>query len=392
MQSTVEQWNSASFAGSTASLAQPLRVLMVTARYYPLMGGTETHTYEVARRLAAEGVQVTIGTTDPSRSLPSEERTNGVTVVRVPAWPAKHELYVAPGITQLITAGQWDIVHCQSYHTAVPPMAMLAARYARLPYVVTFHSGGSSSTLRSMVRGAQQRALGPLLRGAARLIAVSPFEARLFSRRLGLRPEQLVVIPNGANVPQVAHVSTSPDEPLILSVGRLERYKGHQRVIAAMPQLLRQWPKARLRVLGAGPYEAELRAQVAQLGLGERVEIGAIPPSDRQGMARALGGAALVVLLSDYEAHPVAAMEALAAGRPLLVAATAGLQDLVDQGWATGIAPNGRSTHVAAAIDAMLARPPAVAAIALPTWEGCASALHQVYRDVAATNRVGRLQ
>ena len=371
---------------------RPLRVLMVTARYYPLMGGTETHVYEVARRLAAAGVDLTIGTTDPSRSLPAEECSQGVRVLRVPAWPAEHELYVAPGITNLICAGRWDIVHVQSYHTAVPPLAMLAARRAGVPYLLTFHSGGTSSALRGMVRGAQQRALGPLLRGAARLIAVSQFEARLFRQRLGLRPDQIVVIPNGANVPVVeASAAQGERGPLILSVGRLERYKGHGRVIAAMPALLKFQPDARLRIIGAGPYETELRNQIAALGLSERVEIGAIPPGDRSGMARALGSAALVVLLSDYEAHPVAAMEALAVGRPLLVSASTGLQDLVEQGWASGIAPGSSAEQVAAAMQRILVQPPAAVAVNLPTWEGCASALHALYRDVAATSAARRL-
>ena len=64
------------------------RVLQVSARYYPYMGGVETHIYEVARRMAQAGVDVTVLTTDPAGKLPAREEHAGVKVRRVPAWPA----------------------------------------------------------------------------------------------------------------------------------------------------------------------------------------------------------------------------------------------------------------------------------------------------------------
>src|SRR5438128_1723946 len=118
------------------------RVLLVTARYFPHIGGTETHVYEVAQRLARADVDVTVLATDPSATLPTDEIVNGVHIKRVRAWPAHHDYYFAPGIYRFITQGQWDIVHCQGYHTLVAPLAMLAALRARIPYIVTFHSGG----------------------------------------------------------------------------------------------------------------------------------------------------------------------------------------------------------------------------------------------------------
>ena len=125
---------------STAST--PLRVLMVTPRFFPDVGGVETHVYEVARRLARASVDITILTTDRSGQLPTSEPLEGVTVRRVRAWPEQRDYYFAPEITRVITQGSWDVVHCQSYHTLVAPMAMLAALRAHIPYVVTFHGGG----------------------------------------------------------------------------------------------------------------------------------------------------------------------------------------------------------------------------------------------------------
>ena len=63
----------------------PLRLLFVTARYAPFMGGIETHTREVGRRLAASGLDVTVLTADPGGRLPDCETRDGVQIRRVRA-------------------------------------------------------------------------------------------------------------------------------------------------------------------------------------------------------------------------------------------------------------------------------------------------------------------
>ena len=225
--------------------AASLRMLMVTPRYWPFMGGVENHVYEVSRRLVRLGVDVTVLTTDPSGQLPSDELLGGIRVRRVRAWPAQRDYYFAPDIARLIQNGAWDLVHVQSYHTLVAPFAMLAARRARVPYVVTFHGGGHSSRLRTALRGAQRAVLRPLLSHAQRLIALAQFEIDFWSKQLGLPTDRFVCIPNGADLPQLTRSTrqASADRTLIASVGRLERYKGHQRILAALPYILEECPK-----------------------------------------------------------------------------------------------------------------------------------------------------
>lgn len=364
----------------------PLRVLMVTPHYFPHLGGIETHTYEVARRLVGSEVAPGVLTLDPSGTLPAAETVAGVPIRRVGAWPKGRDYYFAPAIAREIARQRPDIVHCQGIHTLVPPIAMLAARRAGIPYVVTFHTGGHTSRLRNAARGAQWRALRPLLAGAAQLIGVSRFEASVFRDGLGLPPERFAVIRNGAQLPALPEVpaATAADAPLIVSVGRLERYKGHQRVIAALPALRARYPRARLLILGGGPYEGALRAQAAGLGLADAVEIRRIPPAERATMAATLAGAAVVTLLSDYEAHPVAVMEALALGRPVLVAATSGLRELAEEGLARAVAADAAPEVVAAALADQIRAPLRPEGIALPTWDDCAAQLLEVYRRVAA--------
>lgn len=363
-------------------MTTPMRVLMVTPRYFPLMGGVETHVYEVARRMAARGIRVTVLTTDPSGELVPEDEVEGVNILRVRAYPANRDYYFAPRLYGKITGGNWDIVHCQSVHTLVPPLAMLAAKRAGVPYVLSFHSGGHSSGYRNASRDLQAKLLRPLLAGAAKLVAVSSFEAKLFQQRLNLPADQFTVIPNGSHLPKITPVEVDSTHPTILSVGRLERYKGHQRLIEAFPLILERKPDARLRILGKGPQEAELEQLALDYGISDRTEIGAIPPGNRAGMADILSQASLVTLLSDYEAHPIAVMEALSMQRPVLVTDTSGLGELAERGWVKAIPLDSTAAQVAAAVIDQLDHPLTPAGVELPTWDQCADAILSVYTSV----------
>jgi glycosyltransferase involved in cell wall biosynthesis len=358
-----------------------LRVLEVAPRFPPLAGGVEQYLAEVTPRLLEAGLDAQVLTTNPDGRLPASEVFRGVTVRRVPVLPIGSDLYIAPSLPAAIArSGPWDLVHVHSYQTFVAPFAMLAARRAHAPYFVTFHSGGHSSRLRTSIRGAQVAVLRPLLRGARQLIAVSEFERAQFSRRLGIPRERIALMPTGAQMP--VPVDVTPDsDPLILSVGRLERYKGHQRVITAMPDVLAQLPNARLRIAGTGPFEASLRRLVAKLGLGDRVEIESVPPADRAGMATLLSRASVVVLLSEYEGNPASVTEALALGRPTLVAYASGLMEYADRGHVRAVPIDAEPATVAAAIVREIREPLAARPISIPTWDETAASLLRLYRE-----------
>jgi len=266
---------------------------------------------------------------------------------------------------------------------------MLAAWQARLPYVLTFHGGGHSSSLRNAARGTQRALLRSLLAHAECLVAVAEFEIALYARELHLPETRFRLIPNGAELPAVPPRlgETAPKPTLIASVGRLERYKGHHRILTAFPHILKQRPEARLWIAGSGPYEMDLRRLADRLGVADRVEIRAIPATDRDAMAQELSRAALVVLLSEYETQPIAILEALALGRPALVADTSGMSELARRGLARAVPLNSRPEQVAAAAVDELRRPPAAKPIELPTWDDCANGLLSLYQSVLQRTR-----
>jgi glycosyltransferase involved in cell wall biosynthesis len=150
-------------------------------------------------------------------------------------------------------------------------------------------------------------------------------------------------------------------------------------VIAALPKVLEKRPDARLRIAGSGPYEAELQTLARDLGVSDCVDIGSIHASNREGMAELFSNASLVTLMSEYEAHPVAVMEALSLKRPVLVADTSGLHELAQKGLVRAIALDATPDDLADAIINELEHPHIPAEITLPTWEACVAQLLAVY-------------
>ncbi|QGM99054.1 glycosyltransferase family 4 protein [Methylocystis parvus] len=357
-------------APAEAGLARGPRVLIVTARFLPEMGGIETHVREVVGRLVARGVNVQILTTDRSGLLPKTDMAAGAPVRRVKAWPARRDYYFAPGVFWEILKSDCDVIHIQGCHTLAPPLAMLAALLKGVPYIVTFHSGGHSSSLRNQIRGAQWTLLAPLFRRAAGWIGVSRYEADFFARKMRLPRDRIEVVPNGAAMPRVLEAA-APEELLIASIGRLEKYKGHHRAIGAFAEVLKRHPEARLQIVGEGPYLPELEALVERLGLHRSVRIGGVPPQDREGMSRILSRARLVVLLSAYEAHPVAVMEALAMGRPVLATNCSGFIELAEQSMIHVVEPEATDGDIADAMERILQSPASKTNVELPSWDAC---------------------
>ena len=144
---------------------------------------------------------------------------------------------------------------------------------------------------------------------------------------------------------------------------------------------MRRRPDASLLIIGAGPERQALLDQARRLNVADRVEVGAIPGELRGEMARVLASAGLVVLLSEYEAHPVALTEARGLGRPVLVADTTGLRELAATGEATAVAIEASGAEVAEAMDHVMRSPPQAAAKVV-SWDDCAAQLLEVYRSV----------
>jgi glycosyltransferase involved in cell wall biosynthesis len=364
-------------AASGCYLGRPLRILQVPPQFDPSVGGVENHTREVSRRLVADGFEVEVLTADQSGRLPKAELIGDIPTVRVQAFPRGGDQLFAPGIARRVSSGRWDVVHVQCYHTFVAPLAMAAAARSRIPYLLTFHGGGHTLRRRNRMRRHQLRALRPLLARAAVLVATAEWEIEHYSSLLSLPRDRFRLIPNGGDLPPVSPAADG-DGTVIISIGRVERFKGHHHAIAALPHVLREIPDARLWVAGDGPYESELVALAERLRISDRVEIFA--ERDRAVFGARLAGASLATLLSEFETHPMAATEALALGVPTLVGDDGGgLTELARKGLVRSVSLEAGPAEHAAAMVRAIREPLPPTELTLPSWDECYEALRRVY-------------
>jgi len=287
-----------------------MKIVQVTPRYPPHTGGVESHVKEISERLVDRGHEVVVHTADLGPDVDGWELRNGVEVHRHPGFSPDGAFHVAPTIATAVRRSDADVVHAHNYHSLPVFFAALGVTDER--FVVTTHyHGESASGFRDRLLSLYQPVGKWAVRQADEVIAVSKWERDRLREDLGV---DATVVPNGVEVERFA--SGEPevrDRPYLLTVGRLEEYKGVQHVIRAMPEL----EEFDLLVAGSGPYREELERVAAEEGVEDRVEF--LGYVDDERLPRLYAGADVYVTLSEFEAYGMTVAEALAAGTPCVV-------------------------------------------------------------------------
>ena len=360
-----------------------MHIALASARFYPHKGGIETHMLEVGRRLVAKGHEVSVFTTTTEPNIPRISSFEGMSVIRFPAWPRGIDVHFPKGLGPGYFSGI-DLVHVQGYQAGMAPTACLCAISKRIPFVLTFHGGGHPQAWRTRLRPLHLRLMAPIFSRAQSLIATAEFEPAAYSKLLGVSREKFDYVPNGADLPSRVNPTglcqQKPEElgatKTILSIGRLERYKGHQHAIEGIALLNKRAPGYKLHILGDGPFRDELHQLARRLNVSQCVEINSV---SRDQIGKLILSSAAVCLLSDFETHPMAALEAINLGRPVLVQQNSGLVELVDKGWALGVRST-RGEDVAYALEEATSGRFSPPFIELPSWDDCVNQLELIYQ------------
>jgi glycosyltransferase involved in cell wall biosynthesis len=242
-----------------------------------------------------------------------------------------------------------DVVHGHNVKASVTAAA--AARVALGPWrpalVTTFHG----------VAGDDRRRSARLLRAVDAVACVSGDLADQLAAA-GLPRARLSVVNNAVATPPALgseRRAALDDElglagrPVVLAVGRLVEQKNHARLLEAAADLRRRGVEARFLIAGEGPLRATLETRRDALGLGADVTFLGPRPDARELMARA----DLVVFSSDWEGLSIAALEALAAGTPIVTTPVEGMRLLL--GDAGVVAPDFSAGALGDCIAALLA-------------------------------------
>jgi glycosyltransferase involved in cell wall biosynthesis len=324
---------------SAATAASPMdtrpRVLTLSLSAGSGYGGAEKLAHEFALHLdPARFVSYlcTIRATDASRrqadDRDAQELANaGVRVLTLDqpgpllltprAWARLYAMLVKESI---------DIVHAHMPRASVP--GALLARLARVPVVVSHEHGSALEGKR--VRPFLDREV--VARLSTVIVAVSEWDRRNLIERERIDPNLIRVLANGiapADAPAIAPaLARTAGTQLIGAVGRLYPEKGYEHLIEAVARLRDGGYAVHCVILGEGPQEAELRNLIAQLGLEERVQL----LGRRDDVEQIVRELDVAVLCSVREGSPLAMLEYMAAGAPIVATAVGGIPELIEDG------------------------------------------------------------
>jgi len=394
-----------------------MRVLMLSWEYPPVViGGLGRHVHALATQLAETGAHEVVvvsrrpAGTDAETHPTTDQVVDGVRVIAVAEDPAHLEferdlvawtLAMGHGLLRaaLTRLGDWrpDVVHAHDWLVAHPAVAL--ADVLAVPLVATVHAteagrhaGWLSSPLSRQVHSVEWW----LARRADAVITCSAAMRDEAVELFDVDPATVAVLHNGI-APQAWQVPArrvsatrrrlAPGgAPLLLYFGRLEYEKGVQDLIAALPRIRRSHPGTRLAVAGTGTAVDMLVETAREHRVLRSIDfLGHLPDGE---LPAAVAAADAVVLPSRYEPFGIVALEAAAAGAPLVTSTAGGLGELVEDG-CTGVsfAP-GDVAGIARAVRTVLDDPAAATVRATAArarlatdfdWQRIAAATADVY-------------
>jgi glycogen(starch) synthase len=337
-----------------------MRLLMFSWEYPPVIeGGLGRHVRKLAERLAADGVEVHVITRGGS-NLDQHEIRAGVVIHRVsePPFPSDTAAFIdwvshmngdmarlAATLTKEI---DFDLVH--SHDWLVAGAAEQTARGAELKWLVTVHAtefGRHQGWVRQPPQSQIHSAERGMVRRADHVITCSEYMRDHACEVYGVARDHITAIPNGidqadlepvqatAELERLRAAYASPDQLLVLMVGRLVYEKGFHLALEAIAPLVAAGLPVRYVVAGTGTAESDLRSQARTLGLEASGEfLGWITDETLDALYAV---ADIAIVPSIYEPFGIVALEAMAAGCVCLVADTGGLREVVPADRSVGL-------------------------------------------------------
>jgi glycogen(starch) synthase len=361
-----------------------MKILMVSWEYPPVViGGLGRHVHHLSTALAAAGHEVVVlsrrpSGTDPSTHPSSDEVNDDVRVVAAAHDP--HEFTFGKDMMAwtlamghaMVRAGlslkhrhsdhPWrpDVVHAHDWLVAHPAIAL--SEFYDVPMVSTIHateagrhSGWVSGSLSRQVHAVESW----LVRESDSLITCSASMSEEITELFGPGLAETTVIRNGIDAARwpFARRRARTGPPELLFVGRLEYEKGVHDAIAALPRIRRAHPGATLTIAGEGTQQDWLVEQARKHRVLKATRF--VGRLDHDALLAVLHRADAAVLPSHYEPFGLVALEAAAAGTPLVTSNIGGLGEAVIDGETGMSCPPRDVTRLAKAVIAVLNDPAA---------------------------------
>lgn len=265
----------------------------------------------------------------------------------------RHMIYLAEAafVARHARAAGAEHLHAH-FGTNSATVAMLAGVISGLPYSFTVHGPEEFDAPRAL-------SLREKIRDAAFVVAISSFGRSQLMRWADFADwPKLQVVHCGIEPARFADPASLPAASgRMVAIGRLSEQKGQLLLVEALARAAAQAPGLQLVLVGDGELRAPIEAAIAAHGLGDRIRLTGW--LDEAGVRAELAAAQALVLPSFAEGLPMVVMEAMAAARPVLATAIAGIPELVDAGRTGWLVPAGDVESLAAAMVALAATPAA---------------------------------
>jgi len=324
----------------------PLPRLLLAAQ--PLDGGVARHLVTLVEALPPGRFQVDVACPRSSQAWGALEGRPEVTLHAIQA-----HRHPAPGdvrswLTLERLVGRADVVHVHSSKAGF--LGRLAAFTHGKRSRCAFTPHGWSFWAVDGAEAALYRRLEQLAAHWCNAIVTLSRDELSAGIEAGIgRPEQYHVIPNGVPLERFS-LPRAPVRGRILMIGRLASPKRPDLALRALGGVRERVPEAHLRLVGDGPLRAEAEQLAAELGLGDAVSF----LGYRDDVPQLLAEAECALLASDYEGGPLAVVEALAAGVPVVATDAGGVGELVGS---AGAVTGPDASALAAALTDVLVDP-----------------------------------
>jgi glycosyltransferase involved in cell wall biosynthesis len=245
-----------------------------------------------------------------------------------------------------------EVAHSHEFSMAV--YGAWASWLAGVHHVITMHGS------RYYAGRLQRRlALRAAIASSDRIVAVSHRLAEDISRDLFVRRSRIEMIRNGVRRAHAHHASLReelglrPDDRLVIAVGNLYPVKGHQYLIDAVALLSDRHPTLHVAIAGRGDLETAIISRAGDLGVSRKIHLLGL----RSDIPAVLAAADVFALPSLSEGLPLALLEAMFAGRPIVASDVGEIATALDGGRAGKLVAPGKPVDLAAALDDLLSDP-----------------------------------
>lgn len=294
------------------------------------IGGAEKLVTNLARQAGAYDLDLTVVSLSRAfaQVILDELTACGATYVFFPA-PHLLDMKRLIRLRRYLRRGRFDLVQCHLGYANI--VGVLCARWAALPVIATLHSTGN---LADYPHAAILWLEGFILRFLAhRVVAVGQMVAEAFRSRVA--PKEIRVIFNPAPLmpsftPQQRRavrraLTGSASRPILISVGRFAPPKGYHDLIEALAMLRETRPDFVMVMAGDGPLFDEIRQAAIQKGLQEQIRFLGF----RNDVPLLLSAADIFVSSSHWEGSPLAVLEAMQAGLPVVATGVGDIPHIV---------------------------------------------------------------